>query len=142
MLAWVLLCIQEARVIMNNKAEMTMDDLREVLLENEVTNFDPVAEAFKVRGGAWFFNENIVKCLRGGYDTSTFASRVAIFITGSAKRKTAHLVGNSVGAICLHLLCDRPLREQQVYASRVLCYRYDLHNSCWPAFTLKSRSLL
>lgn len=35
---------------MNNMAEMTMDDLREVLLENEVTNFDPVAEAFKVRG--------------------------------------------------------------------------------------------
>lgn len=33
---------------MNNKAEMTMDDLREVLLENEVKSFDPVAEAFKV----------------------------------------------------------------------------------------------
>lgn len=33
---------------MNNKADMTLDDLREVLLENELTNFDPVAEAFKV----------------------------------------------------------------------------------------------
>lgn len=41
--------MQEARVLMNNKAEMTMDDLREVLLENEVKSFDPVAEAFKVR---------------------------------------------------------------------------------------------
>lgn len=51
---------------MNNKTEMTMDDLREVLLENEVTNFDPVAEAFKVRG-AWFFIEKIVKCMRGLY---------------------------------------------------------------------------
>ncbi len=40
--------IQEARVLMNNKAEMTLDDLREVLLENEVKSFDPVAEAFKV----------------------------------------------------------------------------------------------
>lgn len=40
--------MQEARVLMNNKAEMTMDDLREVLLENEVKSFDPVAEAFKV----------------------------------------------------------------------------------------------
>lgn len=40
---------QEARVLMNNKADMTIDDLREVLLENELTNFDPVAEAFKVR---------------------------------------------------------------------------------------------
>jgi Ca2+-binding EF-hand superfamily protein len=26
---------------------MTLDDLRELLMENEVTNFDPVAEAFK-----------------------------------------------------------------------------------------------
>lgn len=34
---------------MNNKAEMTLDGLREVLLENEVKSFDPVAEAFKVR---------------------------------------------------------------------------------------------
>lgn len=41
-------CLQEARILMNNKTEMTMDDLKEVLLENEVTNFDPVAEAFKV----------------------------------------------------------------------------------------------
>lgn len=40
--------IQEARVLMNNKAEMTLDDLKEVLLENEVKSFDPVAEAFKV----------------------------------------------------------------------------------------------
>lgn len=39
---------QEARILMNNKVDMTMDDLREVLLENEVTNFDPVVEAFKV----------------------------------------------------------------------------------------------
>lgn len=39
---------QEARVLMNNKADMTIDDLREVLLENELTKFDPVAEAFKV----------------------------------------------------------------------------------------------
>lgn len=35
-------------MLMNNKADMTIDDLREVLLENELTNFDPVAEAFKV----------------------------------------------------------------------------------------------
>ena len=27
---------------------MTLDDLKELLLENEVKNFDPVAEAFKV----------------------------------------------------------------------------------------------
>lgn len=36
-------------MLMNNKTEMTLEDLKEVLLENEVTNFDPVAEAFKVQ---------------------------------------------------------------------------------------------
>ncbi|CAM9126561.1 unnamed protein product, partial [Choristocarpus tenellus] len=38
---------KEYRFLMNNKQEMTLDDLREVLLDNEVTNFDPVAEAFQ-----------------------------------------------------------------------------------------------
>ena len=33
---------------MNNKKEITMDDLKDLLLDNEITNFDPVAEAFKV----------------------------------------------------------------------------------------------
>lgn len=34
---------------MNDEAELKFEDLREVLLENEVSNFDPVAEAFKAR---------------------------------------------------------------------------------------------
>ena len=33
---------------MNNKKELTADDLCDLLLENEITNFDPVVEAFKV----------------------------------------------------------------------------------------------
>lgn len=33
---------------MNNKKELSMDDLKELLLENEISNFDPVAEAFKI----------------------------------------------------------------------------------------------
>ena len=36
------------RFLMNNKPELTLNDLKELLLDNEVTNFDPVAEAFKV----------------------------------------------------------------------------------------------
>lgn len=43
------LLLQEARVLMNDEAELKLEDLRQVLLENEVSNFDPVAEAFKVR---------------------------------------------------------------------------------------------
>jgi hypothetical protein len=31
---------------------MSLEDLNELLLDNEITNFDPVAEAFKVRVGA------------------------------------------------------------------------------------------
>jgi hypothetical protein len=40
---------KEYRFMMNNKREMTLQDFNDMLLENEVTNFDPVAEAFKVR---------------------------------------------------------------------------------------------
>lgn len=55
------ICInyQEARVLMNNKTEMNLDDLQEALLENEVTNFDPVAEAFKVGVGPCFENKRV-----------------------------------------------------------------------------------
>lgn len=39
---------KEYRFLMNNKNELTFEDLKDLLLENEVKNFDPVAEAFKV----------------------------------------------------------------------------------------------
>lgn len=39
---------KEYRFLMNNKNEMTYDELRDLLIDNEVKNFDPVAEAFKV----------------------------------------------------------------------------------------------
>lgn len=39
---------KDYRFLMNNKKDVTLDDLNELLLENEITNFDPVAEAFKV----------------------------------------------------------------------------------------------
>ena len=32
---------------MNNKKEMTIEDLQELVLDNEITNFDPVQDAFK-----------------------------------------------------------------------------------------------
>lgn len=70
---------------MNNKAEMTMDDLREMLLENEVTNFDPVAEAFKVRDYVVLYS--IQKRLRVWINAM---SRVSIFEIGSVKRRTLH----------------------------------------------------
>ena len=39
---------REYKFLMNNQAELTIDDLRSLLEHNEITNFDPVAEAFKV----------------------------------------------------------------------------------------------
>lgn len=33
---------------MNNKKELTRHDLEELLLNNEITGYDPVAEAFRV----------------------------------------------------------------------------------------------
>ena len=40
---------KEYRFLMNNKREITIGELTEMLVNNELTGFDPVAEAFKVR---------------------------------------------------------------------------------------------
>jgi len=39
---------KEYRFLMNNRKEITLSDLEEMLVDNEITNFDPVAEAFKL----------------------------------------------------------------------------------------------
>jgi Ca2+-binding EF-hand superfamily protein len=39
---------KEFRFLMNNKKEITAEDLKELLIENELTQFDPVSDAFKV----------------------------------------------------------------------------------------------
>ena len=39
---------KEYRFLMNNRKEITLTDLEELLVDNEITNFDPVAEAFKL----------------------------------------------------------------------------------------------
>ena len=57
--------LKEYRFLMNNKPEMSLEDFKELLLENEVTDFDPIAEAFKVydpeRTG--FIDSNILKSI-------------------------------------------------------------------------------
>jgi hypothetical protein len=40
--------VKDYRFLMNNKRELTLEDLKELLIDNEVQNFDPAAEAFKV----------------------------------------------------------------------------------------------
>lgn len=37
------------KLLLGEKSEMTLKDLKDLLLDNTVENFDPVAEAFKVR---------------------------------------------------------------------------------------------
>ena len=56
---------KEYRFLMNNKSEMTLEDLKELLLENEVKNFDPVAEAFKVYDpdGTGFVDSNVLRSI-------------------------------------------------------------------------------
>jgi len=41
------LSAKEYRFLMNNKKELQLDDLKGLLLDNEVVNFDPVYEAFR-----------------------------------------------------------------------------------------------
>lgn len=39
---------KEYRFLMNNKKELNLDDLKELLLDNELVGFDPMYDAFKV----------------------------------------------------------------------------------------------
>lgn len=38
---------KDYKLIMNNKKEMTHEEIESLVIDNEITNFDPVAEAFK-----------------------------------------------------------------------------------------------
>jgi Ca2+-binding EF-hand superfamily protein len=38
---------KEYRFLMNGRKDISLSDLSELLIDNEITNFDPVAEAFK-----------------------------------------------------------------------------------------------
>ena len=42
------LALREYKFLMGNEAEMTLPQLRALLMDNEISDFDPVAEAFKV----------------------------------------------------------------------------------------------
>lgn len=43
------LSLREYKFLLNNKQELTEQELYALLANNELTNYDPVAEAFKVR---------------------------------------------------------------------------------------------
>jgi calmodulin len=40
--------LKELKFLMNNSKELTLEDLSALLVDNEITNFDPTMEAFKV----------------------------------------------------------------------------------------------
>jgi calmodulin len=54
---------KDYRFLMNNKKEMNLDDLKELLIDNEITHFDPLVGAFKAfdtdQTGA--VNENLLR---------------------------------------------------------------------------------
>lgn len=39
---------KDYRFLMNNKKEMNLDDLRDLLIDNEVANYDPFFDAFRI----------------------------------------------------------------------------------------------
>lgn len=54
---------REYSFLMNNKQEVSLEDLRELLQSTVITNFDPVAEAFKVYDpeGTGYVEENLLR---------------------------------------------------------------------------------
>ena len=63
---------KEYKFLMNNRKELTIEDLNELLVENEISDadFDPVAEAFKVilHAIALFFVTNISSLIMSNKD--------------------------------------------------------------------------
>eukprot|EP01039_Chlorochromonas_danica_P006952 gene6952-7692_t len=57
------LSAKDYRFLMNNKKELTLDDLKDLLLENEVTMFDPISEAFRAfdPDGMGYINEDMLR---------------------------------------------------------------------------------
>jgi hypothetical protein len=41
--------LKEYQFLMGGEASLTVDHLRDLLQDNEITGFDPIAEAFKVK---------------------------------------------------------------------------------------------
>ncbi len=42
------LTAKDYRFLMNNRKEMSLDDLKELICDNEVTNYDPFFDAFQI----------------------------------------------------------------------------------------------
>uniref|UniRef100_A0A0G4IEX6 EF-hand domain-containing protein n=1 Tax=Chromera velia CCMP2878 TaxID=1169474 RepID=A0A0G4IEX6_9ALVE len=57
------LSVKEVRFLLNNQNEITFDELYNLLKDNQLTNFDPVKEAFKVYDplDTGFVDMNVVK---------------------------------------------------------------------------------
>ena len=51
--------------LLQNQSELTINDLRNLLKDNEITNFDPVAEAFKVYDpeGSGFVDTSVLQAI-------------------------------------------------------------------------------
>lgn len=57
--------MREFKFLMGDDTELTLDSLRELLEDNEITDFDPVAEAFKVYDpeGTGYANIDVMKAI-------------------------------------------------------------------------------
>ncbi|CAN0245057.1 unnamed protein product, partial [Phaeothamnion confervicola] len=59
---------REYRFLMNGKPELTLEDLNELLLDNDVADFDPVAEAFATYDpqGTGFVDTEVLRTIFSG----------------------------------------------------------------------------
>ncbi len=57
--------VKDYKFLMNGESELTYEDLYNLVKDNEISNFDPVAEAFKVYDptGAGYTDTNILKSI-------------------------------------------------------------------------------
>lgn len=108
------LSLRECKLLVSADGPFTMDRLRDMLVDNELTNFDPIREAFKVplieRGGG-FVCVGLLVCLLVGVSPG---GTHAVYAQGGWMERPFGVKGLSTPVLCV-VLCDGSL------VTRVVC---------------------
>ena len=107
---------KDYRFLMNNKPELTLEDLKELLLDNEVTNFDPVAEAFKVYDpdGTGFVDTDVLRSMfeNLGFGEVTDEDLMILIETGDVDKDGKISLSDFRGMLDFNAAIEQPPPEE------------------------------
>lgn len=113
---------KDYRFLMNNKPELTLEDLKELLLDNEVTNFDPVAEAFKVYDpdGTGFVDTDVLRSMfeNLGFGEVTDDDLMILIETGDVDKDGKISLSDFRGMLDFNAAIEQPPPEEAETGSK------------------------